>query len=939
MTTDRLASDLLLERHDELQRSGEALAGAVEGQGALLLVEGPAGIGKTRLTRAIAEIAAARGFEVHWARGDELEHGFAYGVLRQVLSSVLEGLGRSDRAAVLDGPAASVVHVLGGGDDHGDQDALSLAYGFSRLLGDMADRRPRLLCVDDAHWADLPSLRALRFACRRTTDLPVLTVFTYRRPLDDDRRDLLERLATSVTTTRLWPSPLGVPAVSTLAASVLDHRPDDAFCRDLVRLTGGNPFLVHELLRAAREQEPAAEPLGATDLDDLVPARIVAAVQRRLSAIGGHAGQLADAVAVLGETTLRDAARLAELEEADAVTAADGLAAAGMLVAAPTLGFTHPILRRVVAASIPAARLSLMHARAARVLAGVGAQVEHVASHLIEALPRGDPWVVTALLSAARRERRRGSPETAAPLLARAVDEPPPEERRLEVILALAEVQAQIRHPQAVITARRALDLAVDPRGQAAARLQLVRTFGLSGDFQSALDLLDDPLALGDGIDPDLTLRVEAEVAGVARLHGDTRDEALTRIDALAPHATPARRSSVVLLANLALSALERNEAPSRVARLAEQALSQGWLIGVGSVQLVYAVTALIWVDHLTAAERACDAALDAAGQTGSVSLTMLAHSLRSQLDLRRGHVADATADARICAELTLADAPAPGTPYARAHLADALLERAELDEADRVLSDPHPSERAYGNPSYLFARGQLRLACGDPAAALEDLLASGRTLTERGGADTPTMFPWRSHAARALVQLDDRRRARNLADQELAHAIAGQVAGAIGHAQATVGLIEGGDRGQERLRTAVEMLEESPRVLMRIRAMIELGAMVRRCGEPTRAREPLKAALDLAHRHGAIALEERAREELVVAGGRPRRAALTGLAALTPSEHRVAQLVGRGHSNREIADRLFVSPRTVSTHLTHIYQKLGHAGRDELTAFLADQL
>lgn len=329
---------------------------------------------------------------------------------------------------------------------------------------------------------------------------------------------------------------------------------------------------------------------------------------------------------------------------------------------------------------------------------------------------------------------------------------------------------------------------------------------------------------------------------------------------------------------------------------------------------------------------------MDAAGQTGSVSLSTLAHSLRSQLNLRRGHVIDAAADARICADLTLADTPAPGTSYARAHLADALMERAEHDEAERVLDDAHPRERAGENPYHLFSRGRHRLDRGDPAAALRHFIACGRVLADRGGVDTPTMFPWRSHAAQALVQLGDRQGARGLAEDELALATEGRVAGAIGRAQTTLGLIERGDGGLERLHSAVEILADSPRLLVRICALIELGAMTRRSGQRTRARGPLKAALDMAHRHGAIALAERAREELVVAGGRPRRAAATGLAALTPSEHRVAQLVGRGHTNREIADMLFVSPRTIATHLTHIYQKLGHTDRDELTAFLADR-
>jgi DNA-binding NarL/FixJ family response regulator len=114
---------------------------------------------------------------------------------------------------------------------------------------------------------------------------------------------------------------------------------------------------------------------------------------------------------------------------------------------------------------------------------------------------------------------------------------------------------------------------------------------------------------------------------------------------------------------------------------------------------------------------------------------------------------------------------------------------------------------------------------------------------------------------------------------------------------------------------------------------------MLRRNRQRQAARGILVDALDLAHRHGASALADRAHEELVIAGGRPRRAAITGLDALTPSERRVAQLVAKGLTNRQIASRLFVSARTVTTHLTHIYQKLGPVSRAELSAMLPDSI
>ena len=219
---------------------------------------------------------------------------------------------------------------------------------------------------------------------------------------------------------------------------------------------------------------------------------------------------------------------------------------------------------------------------------------------------------------------------------------------------------------------------------------------------------------------------------------------------------------------------------------------------------------------------------------------------------------------------MVLADAPAPGTAYARAHLADALIERAELEEADRVLADPHPRERVNENPFYRFSRGSHRLVKGDAGAALEDLLVCGRVLARRGGVDTPTMIPWRSRAADALLQLNDRRRARDLAEEELALAVTGGVDGAIEQAQIIVGLVESGDPGLERLHAAIDILEDSPRLLTRIRALIELGAMVRRTGQPRQAREPLRAVLDLAHHHGATALEQRARENSSSPAGGP---------------------------------------------------------------------
>jgi DNA-binding CsgD family transcriptional regulator len=176
------------------------------------------------------------------------------------------------------------------------------------------------------------------------------------------------------------------------------------------------------------------------------------------------------------------------------------------------------------------------------------------------------------------------------------------------------------------------------------------------------------------------------------------------------------------------------------------------------------------------------------------------------------------------------------------------------------------------------------------------------------------------------------------MASEELSLAEKSQIPGVVAEALIAMAIVEDGMAGIARLRTAVEILDDSPRMLTRIRAITVLGGMLRRNQRAREARDHLKSALDLAHRHGAVALADDARQELIVAGGRPRRPTTTGLDALTPSERRVAQLVAQGLTNRQIAHFLFVSPRTVTTHLTHIYQKIGLSSRSELSALLTEQ-
>jgi Response regulator containing a CheY-like receiver domain and an HTH DNA-binding domain len=269
--------------------------------------------------------------------------------------------------------------------------------------------------------------------------------------------------------------------------------------------------------------------------------------------------------------------------------------------------------------------------------------------------------------------------------------------------------------------------------------------------------------------------------------------------------------------------------------------------------------------------------------------------------------------------------------------LVHALVEQGELDAAEQALA-PLDFETESGSlisPPLRFGRGRLRVAQGRVAEGLEDILAVGALLT-RSLVTSPGALPWRSEAALAQLVLGDQESAGRLAEEELQLARAFGAPRALGVALRVAGIVAGGDRGASLLREAIEAFERGDARLERARAFADLGAMLRRRNRRTEARELLREALDTAARAGAKLLAEQAETELRATGARPRRVVLTGLDSLTASERRIAELASEGFTNREIAQTLFVTTRTVEGHLTSIFRKLQLDSRNELPAALA---
>jgi DNA-binding CsgD family transcriptional regulator len=264
--------------------------------------------------------------------------------------------------------------------------------------------------------------------------------------------------------------------------------------------------------------------------------------------------------------------------------------------------------------------------------------------------------------------------------------------------------------------------------------------------------------------------------------------------------------------------------------------------------------------------------------------------------------------------------------------LVETLVEQGELDSAEQVL-EPLAAEAESGSLTAAVlrvARGRLRVARGQVADGLEDFLAVGAGLT-RAMVACPSYLPWRSEAALAHLVLGDHESAERLAAEELELARAFGAPRALGVAMRAAGVVAGGDRGASLLREAIEAFERAGAQLERTRALADLGAMLRRRNRRTEARELLREALDAAHRAGARPLAEYAETELRATGARPRRVVLTGLDSLTASELRIAELAGQGLTNREIAQTLFVTPKTVEVHLSSAYRKLDIRSRTQL--------
>ena len=884
-----MEQQVILERDAELAALAAAIAAAEAGHGTLALVEGPAGIGKTTLLRAACRGPGAR---VLTARGLALEQGFPYGIVRQLLDPVRGEDGLMDGAAAL---AARVFDWAEAGPVEDDVRYAAM-HGLYWLVANLAARQPLVLAVDDAHWADAPSLRWLAHLAARVEHLPVALLLAVRDGPDEP--ELLGELRAAGTRIRL--GPLGPDATAALVRRRLGAVPGDGVSgadaqlgRDWHASTGGNPFLLEALATALRDGDQKAEPIAQ-------------AVLRRIGPEGPEAGRLTRALAVLGgPAPLRQAAALAGLDLPAAARLADRLRAADVLAPGSVLEFAHPIVRTAVYESIPPGERALAHAEAARLLERDGAHAERLALHLLRSEPGADPRVAALLRAAAAAATGRGDPGAAAACLRRALDEPPPAADRPGLLLELGIALARERSPAAVPTLREAVELA----GPDAALLA-ARVLGIWAYHAEAAAICRN--ALSGPVPDDLADSLQAELFQNAVISGETVAEAVTL-----PRRTGRSAAWGVNDALLAATSADGGA-------ITLPALDR---ISPDSLGAVYALLVLIWTGEFEVAGRICDTVLADARRRGSMSMVAHASCLHSMIMRRLGRLEEAADAARLALDFKLATSPPLAVAWAAALGVEALTRLGRLDEADAmagVAAGRNPPEGWTHTLTFRQARGALRVAQHRPDEALADLLAAGEGW-QALGVTNPAVASWRTAAVAAYRALGQHDEAAALAAEQLALARKAGRPLTLG-----IALRVHGD-----LAEAIGVLEASPARYELALALADHGASLRRSGQRTQAREPLLRALDLAERTGAAGLAAEVKRELLAAGARPRRAALTGPDALTAGERRVAALAADGASNRQIAEHLFVTQATVETHLRHAFRKLNITSRADLPATL----
>ncbi|MDO9356395.1 MAG: AAA family ATPase, partial [Solirubrobacteraceae bacterium] len=843
-----------LERERELARIRSALGDAAGGRGRLLVIEGPPGIGKTRIVEEARAIAKSLGFARLKAVGEEPEQAIAWGVVRQLVERSILRYSGEVRDAILAGPAGRALTAIAEATDRSRQDDADLAGTMHALwwvAADLSADRPLLITVDDAQWSDPPSLRFLAYLARRLEDLSICLVIGTRPPGHDGASGPLAELTSGRYGERLALGPLSAAGVAQLLSGA---HPEVAAA--VHAASGGNPFYVEQLFaELGREGLEAGDATTASRVGQLGPETVGRGLLMHLSPA---ARALAAATAVLGtRSPVRVAVGLAALTDAASAAAADELRAAHVLTDdVLALAFIHPVVREAVLAGLRPGERATLHGAAARALRDEGASDERVAAQLAHAPAGSLPGAEHLLRGAAERALGQGDASTAAQLLRRVLDESPGD-IEAEATLGFASIAAGEPQEGGRLlrsAAARVDDLdararylagaaqataATDGPEAAIEELRIARE-GFGAQRTPATLLLDARLAMARSYLMDRSPGSAAHLQQFEDLEGSTVDER-------------------TLLALLVQRRFNEGRPADEVRALGERVMGRDPSVptGIDLLPWTFVIFGLIYGGDLDEVEATLRGARSRIRKAGSPLDFVVLSAVSAQTALRIGDVVRAGADASAGLEALGLAEPGPAADAMRAVLTrqgmTAALERSDMAGAAALLEDHDRRGVSSTVPVERLreTRAALALARDDAHEALAQATALGDAETLAGTRDNPVV-PWKSLASVAALRLGDAALAESLAEDQLDSARrwnrAPEVASAlrlsarVGRAEARIPLLE----------EAAALIEGSPARLVLAGTLCDLGDALRVDGRRSDAREPLRRAADVAEACGA---------------------------------------------------------------------------------------
>lgn len=882
---------------------------------AMLALVGTAGIGKTILWRAGIEVAHRQGRQALAARGAQVETEMAWAGLQSLLGGAVEVVG-----ATLPAPqqlALDVVLLREKPSARG-LDPRTVATATLSLLRALAVREPVLVAIDDLQWLDPETVSVLSFALARLREEDVLVLAAARPGTKDLSLGLERERVSRLSIGRMEVEDLRAVVHQRLGMTL--SRPD---ARRLARISGGNPLYAIELVRVAGRRGIRGEPLRPSDVEELIGDQLAQLPEPTRDAVG--------VVAALAQP------RMEVLTSAlPAIAVLDPAFGAGVLEQeGDELRFAHPLLAAGAYAALLPARRREIHRR----LAAVITLPEERARHLAAAAERPDETIAAVLDVAAAAAAARAAPGAAAELLEAAARLTPSEDadgagrRRLagvRQLFAAGESARAVQLGEALI--------AELPPGEL--RADVLTTVAWRGviEFDRAAALCEQAAAecetraararclllfsnVMQGRDGRRALAIAREALELL----DDRDDpavrawAMTLVGSYEVQVRPDGDGVALLRQALALETQYGSAAP-------DPYMSAAAVLGL----------ALSLRDEMEEARSLLLAARSAATASGS-ELGMAGPDLHlAALECRAGNLSRARAHADECVAIHdegIVSQPLGAALYVRALVA--ALE-GDVEEARALAQRGIAVGRSVGDSGYpalnLSVLGTLELSLGDARSALRHLESVPGPFEEVGYREPGVLALFEPDRIQALIEVGRHQEAtealstwerlgRDL-DRPRVLATAARLRGLLAAANGDI------PEALAALREALTHHARLPDPGQRARTLLILGVTLRRAGERRRAREALAEARAAFDAIGENLWAERARAEAARLGGRTASGD-----ELTPTEHRVAELVAQGHSNREVAEALYITIRTVEANLTRIYAKLGVRSRSQLTA------